>query len=70
MFAALLVTDVDLQTSLLLIAGSLDFRDQIDYVESDTYAELDCAIYELPGIVSRKKQLLPYLTHCLKKMDA
>ncbi|MBL9168902.1 MAG: putative manganese-dependent inorganic diphosphatase [Verrucomicrobiales bacterium] len=70
LFAALLVTDVDLQTSLLLIAGSLDFRDQIDYVESDTYAELDCAIYELPGIVSRKKQLLPYLTHCLKKMDA
>ena len=69
-FAALLVTDVDQQTSLLLIAGPHDFRDQIDYVETDTYAELDCAIYELPGIVSRKKQLLPYLTHCLKKMDA
>lgn len=69
LFAALLVTDVDLQTSLLIVAGSNDFRSQIDYPEVDKYPELDSAIYELPGIVSRKKQLLPYLTHCLKKME-
>ena len=69
LFAALLVTDVYQQTSLLIVAGTTDFRDEIDYTELDKYPELDCAIYELPGIVSRKKQLLPYLTHCLKKMD-
>ena len=68
-FASLLVTDVDLQTSLLLIAGPTEFQEQIDYDQLDMYPELGCAIYELPGIVSRKKQLLPYLTHCLKKME-
>ncbi len=67
-FAALLVTDVDLQTSLLLVAGSADFRELIEYDELDKYPELDSAIYELPGIVSRKKQLLPFLTHCLKQL--
>jgi manganese-dependent inorganic pyrophosphatase len=61
-FSALLVTDVVTQTSLLLIAGTQAFRDQIDYPESET------GIYELAGVVSRKKQLLPYLTHCLEKM--
>jgi manganese-dependent inorganic pyrophosphatase len=61
-FSALLVTDVVTQTSLLLIAGTQAFRDQIDYPESEP------CIYELAGVVSRKKQLLPYLTHCLEKM--
>ena len=69
-FAALLVTDVDLQTSLLLIAGTPEFRRQIDYIELDKFPELESAIYELPGIVSRKKQLLPYLTHSLKKLES
>ena len=61
-FSALLVTDVVTQTSLLLIAGTQSLRDQIDYPESEP------CIYELAGVVSRKKQLLPYLTHCLEKM--
>ena len=61
-FSALLVTDVVSQTSLLLIAGAQAFRDQIDYPEGEP------GIYELAGVVSRKKQLLPYLTHCLEKM--
>jgi manganese-dependent inorganic pyrophosphatase len=61
-FSALLVTDVVTQTSLLLIAGTQALRDQIDYPESEP------CIYELAGVVSRKKQLLPYLTHCLEKM--
>lgn len=61
-FSALLVTDVVTQTSLLLIAGAQAFRDQIDYPEGEP------GIYELAGVVSRKKQLLPYLTHCLEKM--
>ncbi|MBI3416212.1 MAG: putative manganese-dependent inorganic diphosphatase [Verrucomicrobia bacterium] len=62
-FAALLVTDVVLQTSLLLVAGDPAFLKQIDY------PEVEPGIYELEGVVSRKKQLLPYLTHSLDKIE-
>jgi len=61
-FSALLVTDVVAQSSLLLIAGATALHEAIDY------AEIERGIYELAGVVSRKKQLLPYLTQCLEKM--
>jgi len=61
-FSALMVTDVVEQSSLLLIAGPEAFKDQVDYPETED------GVYELVGVVSRKKQLLPYLTHCLEKM--
>ncbi len=61
-FSALLVTDVVMQTSLLLITGSTEFLAQIDY------PQVEPGIYELNGVVSRKKQLLPYLTHCLQQV--
>lgn len=61
-FSALLVTDVVMQTSLLIVTGSHAFLEQIDY------PELEPRIYELQGIVSRKKQLLPYLTDCLEHL--
>ncbi len=60
-FSALLVTDVVSNSSLLLITGAESFVKQIDY------PALEEGVYELAGVVSRKKQLLPYLTHCLKK---
>lgn len=60
-FSALLVTDVTTNSSLLLITGHEGFIRQIDY----PLAQED--VFELAGVVSRKKQLLPYLTHCLKK---
>jgi manganese-dependent inorganic pyrophosphatase len=60
--AALLVTDVVQQDSLLLIAGERDFHQLIDY------PEVEPGIYELDDVVSRKKQLLPYLTHCLQRV--
>jgi manganese-dependent inorganic pyrophosphatase len=60
-FSALMVTDVVEQSSLLLIAGPETFKDEVDYRETED------GIYEMPGVVSRKKQLLPYLTHCLEK---
>lgn len=60
-FAALLVTDVVRQSSLLVIAGDEAFLKQIDY------PEVEPGVYELMGVVSRKKQLLPFLTHCLKR---
>jgi manganese-dependent inorganic pyrophosphatase len=59
--SALLITDVVRQTSLLALAGSESFLRCIDY------PEIEPGIYNLEGIVSRKKQLLPYLTHCLGK---
>jgi manganese-dependent inorganic pyrophosphatase len=61
-FSALLVTDVVEQSSLLLLAGAKALQAQVDY------PELEPGVYELAGVVSRKKQLLPYLTHCLEKM--
>ena len=61
-FSALLVTDVVQQSSLLLISGSESFLEHVDY------PKLEPGIYELSGVVSRKKQLLPYLTHCLEKL--
>jgi manganese-dependent inorganic pyrophosphatase len=60
-FAALLVTDVVRQSSLLVVSGDEGFLKQIDYTE------VEPGIYELPGVVSRKKQLLPFLTHCLRR---
>ncbi|MCX6881376.1 MAG: putative manganese-dependent inorganic diphosphatase [Verrucomicrobia bacterium] len=60
-FSALLITDVVTQSSLLLLAGTDPFLAKIEY------PEIEPDIYELRGIVSRKKQLLPYLTHCLEQ---
>ena len=62
-FSALLVTDVATQCSLLLVVGNAAFVKRIDY------PRLESGIYELRDVVSRKKQLLPYLTHCLEKRD-
>lgn len=62
-FAALLVTDINTQNSLLLVKGEPEFIRKISYahVEQDE-------IFDLPGVVSRKKQLIPYLTSLLREM--
>ena len=62
-FSALLVTDVTTQSSLLLAVGDEKFVKRIDY------PRLEPGIYELRDVVSRKKQLLPYLTHCLRETE-
>jgi manganese-dependent inorganic pyrophosphatase len=64
-FAALLVTDINTQNSLLLVNGEPELIRRISYahVENDE-------VFELPGIVSRKKQLIPYLTSLLKEIQA
>jgi manganese-dependent inorganic pyrophosphatase len=62
-FAALLVTDVKSQDSLLLVAGSPALIEAITY--TPVYPG---EIYALPGVVSRKKQLLPFLTGTLKRL--
>jgi manganese-dependent inorganic pyrophosphatase len=65
LFAGLLVTDINTQNSLLLVKGDAEIITRISYphVEKDE-------IFDLPGIVSRKKQLIPYLTSLLKEMQA
>ncbi|MBI4624495.1 MAG: putative manganese-dependent inorganic diphosphatase [Verrucomicrobia bacterium] len=62
-FAALLVTDINTQNSLLIVKGDSEVIRRIGYphVEQDE-------IFDLPGIVSRKKQLIPYLTSLLKEL--
>jgi manganese-dependent inorganic pyrophosphatase len=62
LFSALLVTDVNTQSSLLLATGNNQFISRIDY------PRVEPGVYELKDIVSRKKQLLPYLTHCLQQL--
>lgn len=62
-FAALLVTDINTQNSLMLVKGDPEFIRRISYahVQQDE-------IFDMPGIVSRKKQLIPYLTSILREM--
>lgn len=59
LFASLLVTDINTQNSYLLVEGDEDFLRCINY------PELNDRTWLLEGVVSRKKQLLPYLTECL-----
>ena len=64
LFAALLVTDVNTQNSLLLIRGDEAVVESITYPHR---AKDD--IFELNGIVSRKKQLIPYLTTIVRQLS-
>jgi manganese-dependent inorganic pyrophosphatase len=58
-FGALLVTDINTQGSVMLCCGAPEFLHRIDFPAHGPN------IWELAGVVSRKKQLLPYLLQCL-----
>ncbi len=58
--AGLLVTDIVQETSLLLALGGKE----LPYVIS--YPQVEENIYELKGVLSRKKQLVPHLLKVLK----
>ncbi len=60
-FAALLVTDIKSQDSLLVVAGDPVIVDAITYPAVD-----EGEVFELRGVVSRKKQLVPFLTGILR----
>lgn len=62
LFAALLITDINTQNSILLVRGDASFTRLIDYPEAAEYG------WKLDGVVSRKKQLLPYLTGLLARL--
>lgn len=61
-FACLLVTDINTQNSLLLFKGDPELTRRITYPGVE-----DGEIFDLQGIVSRKKQLIPYLTTLLRE---
>lgn len=63
-FSVLLVTDINKQNSLLVVAGSEGLCQSINYPHKKGHDN----IFDLPGIVSRKKQLIPYLSNLLKGM--
>ena len=62
LFMALLVTDINTQNSLLLACGTEGFLKEIDFPQRAPH------VWELEGVVSRKKQLLPYLLRCVDRM--
>jgi len=63
LFSLLLVTDINTQDSLLVVAGDEELKSQINYPQRG-----QSNIYDLKGIVSRKKQLIPYISTLLKTM--
>lgn len=62
-FASLLVTDINRQNSLLVISGNKSLIESISYPHVKKNV-----VFELNSIVSRKKQLIPYLTTTLKSI--
>lgn len=62
-FSFLLVTDINSHDSLLVVAGDDDLKASINYPQRG-----QSNIYELSGVVSRKKQLVPYISSLLKTM--
>ncbi|MCH6256911.1 putative manganese-dependent inorganic diphosphatase [Puniceicoccaceae bacterium K14] len=63
-FACVLVTDINKHNSLLVVSGDEDFIDAITYPAVEKGR-----IYELKGVVSRKKQLIPFITSTIKSVD-
>lgn len=64
LFSSLLITDINTQNSLLLVEGSPEVSEAINY---NKVGNRD--VFDLPGIVSRKKQLVPYLSSLLKTFE-
>ncbi|EDY82921.1 CBS domain pair protein [Verrucomicrobiia bacterium DG1235] len=60
-FACMLVTDINRHNSLLLVAGDPEFIERISYPAVE-----EGLIYDLQGVVSRKKQLIPFIASTLK----
>lgn len=62
-FASLLVTDINTQNSLFLVRGNEEFISQVTYPHKES-----SDVFELHGIVSRKKQVLPFITTTLRSL--
>jgi manganese-dependent inorganic pyrophosphatase len=60
-FSALLITDIVRKNSLLLMAGVGALAQRMGY------PVLAPGVFELEGVVSRKKEVIPHLLHCLEE---
>jgi manganese-dependent inorganic pyrophosphatase len=63
-FACLMVTDITEHNSVLLTAGDERLISSIDYPKKARH------LFHMPGVVSRKKQLFPYVGRLLSKLAA
>ena len=62
-FACVLITDINEHNSILIVSGNEEFIGNISYSKIQ-----EGQIFDLKGVVSRKKQLIPYITSILKGM--
>ncbi|WP_169239056.1 DHHA2 domain-containing protein [Candidatus Roseilinea sp. NK_OTU-006] len=58
--AALMVTDITANNSLLIASGPAKYLERLPFSRKDE------GVWDMPGIVSRKKQLLPTLLGVLQ----
>jgi manganese-dependent inorganic pyrophosphatase len=63
-FACLLVTDITAHNSVLVTAGNEKISDAIEYPKIAPH------VFGLDGVVSRKKQLFPYISRVVAKLTA
>jgi manganese-dependent inorganic pyrophosphatase len=63
-FACLLVTDITQHNSVLVTAGNEKISDAIEYPKIAPH------VFGLDGVVSRKKQLFPYISRVVAKLTA
>lgn len=63
LFSVLLITDINTQNSILLLRGTDALVHLVDFPEDGAFS------WKLDGIVSRKKQLLPYLLGLLARVS-
>jgi manganese-dependent inorganic pyrophosphatase len=61
-FACLMITDITRETSLLLCRG------ESRLIEAIGYPRREESLFEMKSVLSRKKQVLPYLVDLLKKL--
>jgi len=64
-FACLMVTDITRHHSVLLVAGDKRIIEQVDV----DHAAVRPNVFDMPGMVSRKKQLFPYMSHVVTKLS-
>lgn len=62
-FSCLMVTDITSSTSLLLCTGEPKIIDAI------TYPRVGDRLFEMSGVLSRKKQMMPYLTDLIRQLE-
>jgi manganese-dependent inorganic pyrophosphatase len=57
-----MVTDITSSTSLLLCAG------EESIISAVTYPKVGENLFEMAGVLSRKKQMMPYLADLLRRI--